>query len=800
MKANAFFVLMVLASIVVFSAQAQMDLDAAFSEMKQYDTGKNQAALEQIRSQMQKSNDDPALRSDLETRMIAVLDSTDATVDAKQFVCKQLGRIGTKVSVPSLEKLLRDEQSAGDAVFALREIPVPEAGDALRKSVEDSPARLDIIQALSVRKEKESIPVLVSLTESADAAVSAAAIGALGFFPNERVAKVLSDLADKPEKRDLAIPALLHCALSLADAGKTSSSLKVYRKLYALDSFPLIRRGALLGVIEYGGDEGKELFLSAIKSEDDGLRRAAIGNGLRLLGDRADFVTGPVMEFLPNLPEAEQASMLAALVDLLGAAMRPHMLKLTESNSLEQRKTGLRGLARIGDATTVPALVKAVGNDDAEKELGLIALRQLKGEGIDEAIGDALEAADAPLKIDLITVIQDRNAVSQVGRCLQWVADRDAGVAETACKALGQLAGKEHLQPLLNNLIQMDNEDTMSAARKALLLTARRTEAEADLASWSCAALSEAQSDKTRVALLQLLGGLPCDRSFAALKEAANGTNEAIQDAALRELFDWPGVEAMPLLDEVAAKSANKTHRVLALRGYVRLLGTPGNASVDEQTARYEQAAKTAQLALTDEVTRHDAGLAIVSMVPVIAGFDPDMARSALEAVVKHGKDKDLAATAQSLIQCIDGFGDYVMNWQVSPEYGGKEYTQLFDQVFDPEKNGAKVAWSLMPVCKNPAQPWLIDIAALYGAKNNMVTYLRTSINRPTAAKAILEIGSDDGVKVWVNGEVVHANNTGRALEPGQDKAETTLKAGTNDILVKVTQSSGPWGFCLRIR
>jgi len=62
-----------------------------------------------------------------------------------------------------------------------------------------------------------------------------------------------------------------------------------------------------------------------------------------------------------------------------------------------------------------------------------------------------------------------------------------------------------------------------------------------------------------------------------------------------------------------------------------------------------------------------------------------------------------------------------------------------------------------------------------------------------------LEIGSDDGIKVWLNGKVVHKNNTVRTHKPGSDKADITIKAGKNRLLVKITQRTGHWSGSLRI-
>jgi hypothetical protein len=60
-------------------------------------------------------------------------------------------------------------------------------------------------------------------------------------------------------------------------------------------------------------------------------------------------------------------------------------------------------------------------------------------------------------------------------------------------------------------------------------------------------------------------------------------------------------------------------------------------------------------------------------------------------------------------------------------------------------------------------------------------------------------VGSDDGIKVWLNGSVVHANDTTRGLSCGSDKVTISLKKGWNPLMLKITQGSGGFGFCCAI-
>ncbi len=79
------------------------------------------------------------------------------------------------------------------------------------------------------------------------------------------------------------------------------------------------------------------------------------------------------------------------------------------------------------------------------------------------------------------------------------------------------------------------------------------------------------------------------------------------------------------------------------------------------------------------------------------------------------------------------------------------------------------------------------------------VAYARTWIYSEQSQPVRLEMGSDDGLKVWLNHKVVHAVNTFRGISPGSDKVDVTLNAGWNLVLFKVTQLNAGWAFCARV-
>jgi hypothetical protein len=147
-------------------------------------------------------------------------------------------------------------------------------------------------------------------------------------------------------------------------------------------------------------------------------------------------------------------------------------------------------------------------------------------------------------------------------------------------------------------------------------------------------------------------------------------------------------------------------------------------------------------------------------------------------------------------------FGDFIAAWEVSPSYQreGADYSRLFDLPFPPEESGQEktVPWRLMPAGTSPEQPWLLDLLALWGGEQR-VAYLRTAVWSDSSRELTLELGSDDGLKVWWNGQVVLAHNVARAVAPAQEKVKVQAKAGWNPLLLKVTQNNQGWGACARV-
>ncbi len=80
-----------------------------------------------------------------------------------------------------------------------------------------------------------------------------------------------------------------------------------------------------------------------------------------------------------------------------------------------------------------------------------------------------------------------------------------------------------------------------------------------------------------------------------------------------------------------------------------------------------------------------------------------------------------------------------------------------------------------------------------------LIAYVWAEVDMTEETRAVLGIGSDDSVKVWLNGQLVHENWTARGVVPDNDQVPVTFKKGRNQLVLKIQNAGGAWGFCCRL-
>jgi len=816
------------------TSPSQADIEKAVAAIADYDLGKPRRPLFGVEQLLRKIGGQAELTRHLEQQFLKVLES-NASAECQVFILQQLWIIGSDTSVPTLQKLLLDEKASHMACYALGRSPSPAVGKALRNALPAARglALLNVITALADRRDMESLEAIAKLAASEDAQAADAAVAALGRISGEQAAKVLAEARKMgtATARLAATLAYLQCAEGLAAQGKKEEAAAIYEELFKPGETKLIRRGALVGTLALGGDRALNWLIAVLRAGDAELRAAAIAQVPTL---EADEVGESLARELPKLALADQGLLLSAMVERGDAAAKDAVAAALGSPDSGVRVAALRAAGRVGDATFVPllAILPAAARTDAEKAAAQVSLGQLRGEGVDAAILKCLKDAvqDRRLELTQVPLIQalhDRNVVAAVPALIEEAAGPDASVRAAAFKALARLAAPEQLPAILKLLAGLQDDASRQEAERAVVAVARKIPDEGGRADAAIAALQEANAPPARLSLLRVLGGIANAKALEAIRGALKDGDAGGQDAAVRTLANWPDAAATSVLLEVFRSTSHETHRVLALRGCVRLLNQAGSRPVQETVKLYgeamsfarrpddrklvlagvaevpaPEALKMAMDCLGDDAVKAEATLAALRVARAISATHRDEAKAAMARLAASTTDAEVRKQAESVVAQADKLEDYIVAWQVAGPYAeeGKDYKQLFDVVFPPEKPDAKeVAWRRLPAGTDPAKPMILDLKAAIGGEERCA-YVRTWVFSEKERPARLELGCDDGNKVWLNSQFVYSKNLGGKAIPGSEKADVALKQGWNSLLIKITQATGPWEFCARFR
>jgi len=110
-------------------------------------------------------------------------------------------------------------------------------------------------------------------------------------------------------------------------------------------------------------------------------------------------------------------------------------------------------------------------------------------------------------------------------------------------------------------------------------------------------------------------------------------------------------------------------------------------------------------------------------------------------------------------------------------------------------KDGAEVGWKKVSALSTGS----MNLNEVFRPNEQVVAYGLAYVYSPDKRSTHVLLGSDDGVRLWLNDELVHSNPAYRAHSPDQDKVKVSLKPGWNKMLIKVLQGAGGWGFYLRL-
>jgi hypothetical protein len=366
--------------------------------------------------------------------------------------------------------------------------------------------------------------------------------------------------------------------------------------------------------------------------------------------------------------------------------------------------------------------------------------------------------------------------------------------------------------------------ETLSAALQRIQAKDQRV----DIAPLATAI--EESPPAVRISLLPVCSSLGDARTRRILQSSIADPDPSVRSAAIHALCDTRDLELLPDVLKIARTAPEENFRALATAACVRLTGQEEGAklsnvarlaplkellSINSSVAQKrmilaglaeipDPEALVLSAPLLDEAAvEAEASRAVIKIAPILPGTDA-RATAALKKVVALTTDAATRQAAEAALKQIHARTEFITNWQFAGPYreAGKNYAALFDIAFGPEPGatgaaGADVNWRPLPAGSDPARPGVMDLLKPLGGEQ-CVAYARTRIHSENKQPALLEMGSDDGIKVWLNSEQVHAHNVARPLQPGSDRAIVNFNAGWNDLMIKVTQNNLGWEFTAR--
>ena len=616
----------------------------------------------------------PEQYAPIEARLIAVLEAPEATAPGKQFACQMLRAVGSSMCVPAVSKLLTDEKLSHVARQVLLGMQDPAVDQALRQALDRTQGnlRIGIVNTIGDRRDRSSLQAVAALAGGTDEATARAALNALGKIGGTPAADALDRVKPPGSLQGVWADAYLRCATSLAAAGEPARAQQMERALFEGD-YPLsVRAGAFGALVQIQQDQAVPLILKTLTASDPLLRRAALGAVISVPGHAA---TKAFAQELASLPPDGKVVLLGGLASRGdGEGLTEMVAKLATDADPAIREAAIRALARLGDVSSVPALAAAL--KEKEFAAGVTqTLIQLQGPGVAAALIKQAGADDAAVRQGVLAVLAERRQTEALPAVRQAVNDPDAKTRRAALKTLAVLGTKEDLAVLAGKVGASTDESDRDQMAQAMTEIGGRINDRAARCEPVLQAFVKADAP-AKISLLAVLSTFGGDQALQAVRASLAGEGD-LRKAAVRALADWPDPAPMADLLGVAKEDKDKSSQVLALRGYIRMVGQAGGRT-DQKVQRYQEALalcaqpdqkrlvlagladvahadalKLVEPFLEDAALKREAFVSYEKIAESLAGREPAIAKEALQKVVDKTTDNNLRNRAKRALDKI---------------------------------------------------------------------------------------------------------------------------------------------------
>jgi HEAT repeat protein len=322
----------------------------------------------------------------------------------------------------------------------------------------------------------------------------------------------------------------------------------------------------------------------------------------------------------------------------------------------------------------VPVLAAALKQKETSASASQ-TLIDLQGAGVAEALLKQAEAGDPAIRSSLLTVLAERRQTDALPLVRKSVNDDDAKVRRAALKSLAALGTQPDLAMLAELVVTRKDDAERDQTAQALSDLGARMTDKAARCEPVLQAFAKAEGS-AKVSLLTVLSTLGGDKALASVRGALTGEGE-LRKAAVRALAEWPDAAPMADLLAVAKDDKEKSSQILALRGYIRMVGISGARSQDRAKSYSEalalatrpeekklavtgladvahaDALKMVETFLEDAALQREAFVAYEKIAESLVSKQPALAKEALQRVTDKAADAGLRSKAKKALDKI---------------------------------------------------------------------------------------------------------------------------------------------------
>jgi HEAT repeat protein len=507
--------------------------------------------------------------------LAAVATSRDKDIAA--FFITQVQLAGRSEAVKPLARYLSDGTLAGPAAAALQAIGGPEAAKALVKALDTAPrsARVILTDALGAMRSREAVKKLLVLAESDEEGVRRAALCALANIGDPAARPALARVrVDASHDERTQAPALyLLYARRLKEAGRAPEGLEAARSLLAAYGRPgedQIAAEALSLLVSVLGEKALPDLVRAVDSPAAAVRGAALEMAVNIGGKEA--TAGWTEKAAASAPDVR-----AAIVDMLGRRgdvdALPFIRKCLVDRDASVRLAAVPAAVRIGGKAVVPDLFGLLrAADNAESAALKAGLLRFEAGTVAPEAARLIDTTPHPGKAVLIELLGEKGVRDEIGRVFALAGDADPATRAAALGALAKLAGEADLARLVEMLEKATDGDDIVSLQNGVAAAALRDATSATRGAALVGLLKNAPPAR-KVVVLRVLPRVGGDRALRAAIEETGSADSQVQTAAVYALSQWPDYAAAGDLLRIATTTESKRYRLLAIEGYVRLVG-----------------------------------------------------------------------------------------------------------------------------------------------------------------------------------------------------------------------------------